>query len=697
MKAAGTDRSRRLAEVFFGVAPCPGVACGRGKEERDLLPRFRRALRTKHLPFAAIIACSLPLEAAAAPNLVSLHAEDSDVWSFERTLRGEASERCARLRVEREAPAGRASLEPMREGRTFWVSVSLHAGLNRVSAVCVLPDGRQQTSNVATLKVRLPDRPRARIRVRTTAGDRIVLDGGSSAGSPSGAQVISTTWRARDGNPETLRRAGGGGIAEGAHAERLVLQTPSRSGEYYVTLEVTDERGVTDQSTAYFVVSDGQARAADPLRERPAWVDGAVVYGTVPFLFGDRGLVSVRDRLDELETLGVDTLWLSPILESPPDDYGYAVTDYFDVRDGYGTTEDLRALVREAHRRGMRVVMDFVPNHTSSAHPYFLDAEARGPRSPYFRFYERNEEGAATHYFGWENLPNLNYDNPEVRRWMIEAFSYWVREMDIDGFRIDAAWGLERRAPDLFRELSLELLRMKPDLLIIPEASARDGYWFENGADAVYDWTDEVGRWAWRRAFGRETVDVAALHDALTNHGKGYPPNALPFRFLDNNDTGIRFAARHSEPVYRVAAALLFTLPGIPSLFTGDEVGAEYEPYQRLDPLSWKPKPARAELISRLIALRRSHAALQTGRFEPQQITGGNGLYAYVRRGDHEELLVLLNFSRDRRVATLHPKAEWSEGSSLFDLLGERDVLVRRRGGDLEIPIPAHGALVLRL
>lgn len=145
----------------------------------------------------------------------------------------------------------------------------------------------------------------------------------------------------------------------------------------------------------------GTELAANPTpRSADAWHRGAVVYGVIPPLFGGEPFEGVRAKLDELQALGVDALWLSPIYASDdPSGINYAVTDYFRIRPDFGTDDDLRALVADAHARGMKVLLDFVPNHTSSAHPHYQDTEARGPASPHWDWYERDEDGAATFYF----------------------------------------------------------------------------------------------------------------------------------------------------------------------------------------------------------------------------------------------------------------------------------------------------------
>jgi cyclomaltodextrinase / maltogenic alpha-amylase / neopullulanase len=390
------------------------------------------------------------------------------------------------------------------------------------------------------------------------------------------------------------------------------------------------------------------ASAADT----PAWVERAVVYGVVPAKFGDAGFRSVGAQLDDLADLGIDALWLPPLHPTPPGDFGYAVMDYFGVRADYGTEEDFRALIHAAHARSIRVLMDFVPNHTSAEHPWFRDALARGPASPTYAFYDRDPSGAPTHYFDWTHLPNLNYDHPEVRRTMLDAFASWVRGFDVDGFRVDAAWGVKQRRPDFWPVWRQELKRLKPGLLLLAEASARDPYYPANGFDAAYDWTDELGHWAWEEAFadGADPARITAGLRAALVAGTG----GLVFRFLNNNDTGERFVARHGPALTRVAAALLLTLPGLPCLYTGDEIGAAYHPYRDPAPLDWDADPHRLRPYYRsLIELRRRLPSLHSRAWTLLDAEPAARVLAYARGGGGADppALVLLNFGGEPVVA----------------------------------------------
>ncbi len=441
---------------------------------------------------------------------------------------------------------------------------------------------------------------------------------GGSLPAEEGPALNEFMWSARPNNPAPLKLENNGELTREASGQTITILPPAVDGEYYLNLRVKDQQGREDASTNYFVVEDGQPRIPDYDTENPAWTENAIVYGVIPFLFGSPAFNAVREHLDDLADLGINTLWLGPINLHPADDYGYAVEDYFKLDPAYGTEEDFRRLVDEAHARGIRIIMDFVPNHTSDTHPYFKDAQEHGRSSPYWNFYDRDEQGNSTHYFTWTNLPNLNYDNPEVRRMMTEAFSYWVREFDVDGFRVDAAWGIKERNPDFWPGWRRELKRIKPDLLLLAEASARDPYYFDHGFDAAYDWTYSVGDWAWGEIWNAYKFRLLAynLTDALTNTPDGLHPDALTLRFLNNNDTYKRFIARYGEGTTRVATALLLTVPGIPSVYTGDEYGLEFQPYEQVEPLKFVEQyPGLRDYHKKLISLRKSLSSLHSRNF----------------------------------------------------------------------------------
>jgi cyclomaltodextrinase len=558
------------------------------------------------------------------------------------------------------------------------------------------PDASAEASSAQRFPLPPRPGPTAAIRLAVEEG-KVVLDGSASQpDQSSGDAIVTYEWSQREANPAAFVGEGGGPLA----GERVVAAAPQADGEYYVSLRVVDAGGREDTSASYFVVATGQPRVPDYDKEHPAWVDRAVVYGVIPRKFGDPAFPGIVERLDELKDLGASALWLSPINRSPGGDFGYAVLDYFDVNPNFGSKDDFKQLVQQAHTRDIRVLIDFVPNHSSAEHSFFQDAQQRGEESPYYDFYNRDESGAPTHYFDWEHLPDLNYDNPEVERFMIEAFAYWVREFDVDGFRVDVAWGVKERKPEFWPRWRRELKRIKPDLLLLAEASARDPYYFDNGFDAAYDWTAQLGHWAWEVVFESQELLTYNLNAALTNAGKSFHPDALIFRFLNNNDTGTRFITEQGEELTRVAAALLLTLPGIPCVYTGDEIGAWFRPYADMLPLSWEEKyPGLRDYYKRLIALRTELPSLHSRQWEPLEVQPSKQLYSYLRLAGPpaQPALVLLNFSDqavEAEVRIPEAFATLTAGPPLRDLLAG-ETLPAEASTPMRVPMAAWGARIL--
>lgn len=630
------------------------------------------------------------LSACGSVPVAELDGPGGDVWAFEKRVEGAAAD-CDEVWVE--SPRGRVRADF--DGERFAAIVPLAEGENPVQAVCVR--GRKESlSDPQPWRVQLDDRPTALARVGW-GEEGLLLDGGGSAQSEvRTAAIASWTWTARAGNPAPIELVAGGALDEFS-GPSLEIATPAVDGDYVVELTVTDTDGETDTAAAMFRVAFEEPLVLDVERDHPAWVDDAVVYGVAPYFFDGGGFAGVTDRLDELEALGVTVLWLSPVTASPEDDFGYAVTNHMALRDTFGPEADLRALIDDAHGRGMRVIMDFVPNHTSDRHPWYV-GQADDPTSPYADYYERWEDGTVSYYFEWENLPNLDYDNPEVRRYMTEAFAYWVREYGVDGFRVDVAWGVRDRAPEYWLEWSRELHRIDPDLLLVAEASAREPYWFDNGFDAAYDWTWELGDWAWLGAWEDPTATTALLRKALTNEGEGFADDALIFRFLANNDTGERFVTRYGPERVPTAAALLLTLPGLPMLYTGDEVGAALEPYDEGPPIAWDDPHGLQPVYERLIRLRHELPALRSRDWALLDVQPAPSVLGYLRTGPRASVLVLLNFSDKPVVAEVPvgPLGDLLADGELRDRYAGQVLTAAPADGDpLEISLPAWGVRIL--
>ncbi len=640
----------------------------------------------------------IPTPTPKSITKISLLGSDQDVWTWSKAVKVAVSGGCQNLVVD----VNGYQFETKPEGKAFTSEVKFSAAENQVSAVCLSSD-TQVRSEPVTYNERLRAVPTAVIQIKLNGG-KIVLDGsGSLPTENEGAPIVDYSWSARSNNPAPLQLESGMMSGE-VKSQAIILIAPSTNGEYYLSLTVKDQAGQQDTSTIYFVVENGQPRIPDYDHENPAWVESMIVYGVVPFLFGDSAFQAIGERLDDLKDLGINALWLAPITVHPADDYGYAVTDYFNLDPAYGTKDDLHALVQSAHNHGIHILMDFVPNHSSDQHPYFVDTKKNAKNSPYWNFYDRDAAGNPTHGLPqWTNLPNFNYDNPEVRRMMVEAFSYWVRDFDVDGFRVDAAWATKERRPDFWLSWRRALKRIKPDLFLLAEASARDPYYFDNGFDAAYDWTDHVGDGAWKVIWETYKLRLLAynLTYALTNRPKGFHPDALIFRFLNNNDTHKRFITRLGEGVTKVATALLLTLPGIPCIYTGDEYGLEFEPYEELTPLTFKEQyPGLRDYHKRLIDLRKAYPSLhsrQWSRIDPDAVR--QTVYSYIRTGVSQDqpIIVLLNFSEEPTEFKFDVPKEFRAQATnrrLYDLLAD-DSVTAFENGRMKISVPAQAARIL--
>jgi glycosidase len=394
-----------------------------------------------------------------------------------------------------------------------------------------------------------------------------------------------------------------------------------------------------------------------------------VAYGVIPRSFSAEGLAGVEKRLPYLVELGVDMIWLSPIFEHPPHEFGYGTTDYRRVDPEHGSVHDLQRLVETAHRNNLRIILDLAPNHTSDRHPFYADVQERGAASAYAGHYVKGDDGAYAHYFNWTNLINLDYGHADVQQMMLEAMEYWINECDVDGYRFDAAWGIRERTPDFWPRCIDRLRQSKPDLFLLAEASALDPYYLEAGFDAAYDWTTELGTWAWTSAFTGQRGPAPVLRELLSTT----PHPTRVFRFLNNNDTGARFLSVHGEQRYKLAAAMLLTLPGIACIYMGDEVGLEFKPYDDKGPVRWPENRDLHDFHRRLIALRKGRLAgscqlTHLGNDQSEQCL------SYILHGSGPPLVCTFNFGPAVQVHVELPvrssgiaKDLWNQEAIAFD------------------------------
>jgi glycosidase len=311
------------------------------------------------------------------------------------------------------------------------------------------------------------------------------------------------------------------------------------------------------------------------------------------------------------------------------------VRDYYAINPDYGTKEDLRRLVAEAHKRGMKVIIDIVANHTSWDSVLMKTPE----------FYTRDKSGQIIPPVpDWADVADLNYDNPRLRDYMIEMLKFWLREYDLDGFRCDVAGFVPT---DFWERARTELERIKPDIVMLAE-------W--HSPDLLVKAFDLDYSWPLHSALTEVLMGMkpaSALRDAWREEQAQFPKNSLHMRFSDNHDER-RALARFGERGALAASALVFTLDGVPMLYNGMEVGDGAESgapalFEKL-PIFWPISERRPEFprfYQQMITLRRAHEALRRGELEWLRNSDEAHVVTYVRRVRDEEVLVAINFSNN--------------------------------------------------
>ncbi len=389
----------------------------------------------------------------------------------------------------------------------------------------------------------------------------------------------------------------------------------------------------------------------EPARASREWVRDAVVYEIFPRTYSAAGnFDGVTRDLDRLKELGVTVLWLMPIhpvgqerKKGGPGSLGspYAVRDYYATNPDYGTKEDFRRLVDGAHRRGLKVIIDVVANHTAWDSVLMSKPD----------FYTRDAAGKiVAPDAGWSDVADLNYDNPRVREYMTEMLKYWLREFKLDGFRCDVSWLVPN---DFWERARVELEKINPDIIMLSESNEPEH--MLKAFDLNYGWPlfhaiDDAARGEAPATKLRETWEAERAKNAR---------GALRLNFTDNHDER-RAVARLGERGAVASAVFVFTIDGVPLLYNGMEVGDTMESgdpalFERF-PIFWpivKRNPGFPEFHRRLIALRRAHAALRQGELVWLDNSAGGRVATYLRRGGGEEFLIAVNFSNQPFDGTL--------------------------------------------
>lgn len=486
------------------------------------------------------------------------------------------------------------------------------------------------------------------------------------------------------------------------------------------------------------------------------WWQHGIVYQIYPRSFQDSNgdglgdIEGIRRKLDYLSWLGVDAIWISPIYCSPMADFGYDVSDYCGIEPIFGTLADFDRLLEDVHARGMKLILDFVPNHSSDQHPWFLESRSSrdNPRRDWYLWRDPASDGGPPNNWlanfggsGWEydeatgqyyyhaflkEQPDLNWRNPEVRQAMFDVLRFWL-DRGVDGFRVDVLWLLIK--DEQFRDnppnpgwqphqanIDRLLQRYSADRPEIHEVLAEmrqvvDAYHDRLLIGEIYLPLERLVAYYGRDMKGAHlpfnfqlifaSWDAAAIARVVEEYEGALPAEGWPNWVLSNHDQK-RIATRIGPLQAPLAAMLLLTLRGTPTIYYGDELGIEnvsvppdrvQDPWEKNEPgLGFGRDPARTPmpwddsaeagftsgtpwlpinpdwqtrnvaamardsrsiltLYRRLIEVRRARPALHRGSFRLVSSTGG--VLMFERCSESERLLIALNFTYQPRAVAL--------------------------------------------
>mgnify|MGYP001238733592 CR=1 FL=1 len=444
----------------------------------------------------------------------------------------------------------------------------------------------------------------------------------------------------------------------------------------------------------------------------PAWTKDAVIYQ----IFADRFFNTTGDfpkteakpslkcngtlrgitaKLDYLAELGINCLWFTPVFPSPSY-HGYDATDFFEINPRLGTKEDFKALIERAHARGIRLLMDFVPNHWSNQHPSFLEAQ-RDPNSPFVKWYtfEHWPEKYKT-FFGVKTLPQINLRYPPARQHVLDAAKFWL-DFGVDGFRVDYCIG---PTPDFYADFRRVTRTSEPDSWTFGEAvdPPDSQLAFEGGMDGTLDFMLLEGLRA-TFAFGKWSARKFA--EFLDRHEAYFPESFSRPSFLDNHDMNrFLWVAHNDTQKLKLAALCQFTLAGPPVIYYGTEVGlsqpADVMQHGRAIheetrmPMLWGEDQDRDlfEFYRQLIQIRKDESALVHGRRE--NVFATEEILAYRRADDVSSVLCLMNISEKAMEFEL----DVAESSPL--LMTRSECRIQAEGSRKRFLLPPFSGMLLK-
>lgn len=410
--------------------------------------------------------------------------------------------------------------------------------------------------------------------------------------------------------------------------------------------------------------------AADPYApqpyvrlQHPGWTKSATIYQLNTRQFTPEGTFrSAEKHLRRIRELGVDIVWLMPVnpigekmrkgtLGSP-----YSIRDYYGVNPEFGTLDDLKHFVDAAHGLGMHVIIDWVAAHSS----WDNDLVATHPE-----WYERDWKGDLTspEFWDWWDTADFDYDRPELRKYMIEAMKYWVREADVDGFRCDVVYNVPL---DFWNRARKELDEIKP-VFMLAEWEGRDIH--AEAFDASYAW--KQNRALVDIAQGRRD-NIGSLVEYYAWHFGGYPRDAYRLTHVTNHDLNAWEGTQFDlfGDALELAIVLSVVNDGIPMIYSGQEAGnTRMLKFFDKDEIEWREHPV-GDLYRKLFHLKHETSALWNGAAGAPMLRVFNSdlghVFSFVRADENGAVFAVFNISPELRTVRFADGPEYGEFTEFF-------------------------------
>jgi len=529
-------------------------------------------------------------------------------------------------------------------GGKFSRAVTLNEGENIFYVEAQDSRGYKSISKNLVLTYSPDNQPNASIGASIN-GREVTLT--ATASSPAGSQFYYT-WSADSKNPAI--------VSVSSSTQSTTFNMPSVEGEYFFNVRVRDAKNKT-VNPRIMIVAKSDSVYVPGINDHAAWIDDAIVYEIYPRSFSDEGdFQGITDKINYLKDLGINTVWFMPIYTGPTT-HGYEITDYYGFEEDYGDESSFRTMLTTLKNNGIKVILDYVVNHTSILHPFMQNVFQYREYSPYQDFYLwEGEPGNSNYeyYFDWTSLPNLNYNNADVRKYFIDVAKYWVSYYQIDGFRCDVAWGVQERNSQYWQDWRAALKNIKPEVFLEAEAGSDDPVYYQQRFDAANDWELR------NKLIGvfNGSNSIQDLHQEVT---RSYPYYARPFRFIENHDES-RAASLFDTQRSLLMHTIIFTLNGVPLIYSGGEVGES----TRRELINWSDPDDVRPYFQKLINIRKNF--VHDPVINLVSNSDSNNVYSYSSTSGEHNLVTVANFKDETKDITLDLSNLPFDGSSDYYL-----------------------------